>query len=327
VAEAIAVWFLRRRRFWALGTLLATLLVGVWVLQRHLALLDLPYHSENVDFAIVCRKLLEAGDPEEAEWSARNFAKERARQVRPRANLVEVLYCAGKKDDARREFALLRELAGTADLDSPPLARLAPAAREFGFPADWRLPQKIEQSLAGRRPLASSGPLLWRPSPAPDWRLKDSEGRDHSLAEFHGKPVVLIFFLGGECLHCQKQVESFAAKASDFGRAGLTVIAVSVDDETGIKKCLYRYKPATFPFLMLADPRLTVFQSYGAFDDFEQIALHGTFLIDGEGLVRFSDVGAEPFMDAGFVIGEAQRLLSRPLPPVEVGSRVITTKQ
>ena len=36
---------------------------------------------------------------------------------------------------------------------------------------------------------------------------------------------------------------------------------------------------------MLADPELTVFRSYRAYDDFERIALHGTFLIDPAGLV------------------------------------------
>ncbi len=95
------------------------------------------------------RKQLDAGDFEQAEWAARQFASERPHQVRPQANLVEVLYQAGKKAEARDEFETLRELAGTADLDTPPLARLAPIAREFGLPTDWRLP--TENSTGTRR--------------------------------------------------------------------------------------------------------------------------------------------------------------------------------
>ena len=323
VGEAAVFWFLRRRLMRAFLTLLVSALAGLWVFEHHLALLNLSYNTGNVDYALVCRTLLKAGDFDEAEWSARGSAIEHRGQVRPQANLVEVLYKAGKKKDARAEFALLRELAGSADLDSPPLARLAPIAREFGFPTDWRLPQKIRRTLAGRRPLESLGPLLWRPCSAPDWTLKDAQGREHSPAEFHGKPVILIFFLGEGCLHCKVQLESFARKAQHFSDAGLTVIAVSSDDESGIKKSLSSYKPGPFPFLMLADPKLKVFQSYGAYDDFEQIALHGTFVVDAQGYLRWNDVSFEPFTDADFVINESKRLLSHPVAPAEPGARVI----
>jgi peroxiredoxin len=323
MGEATVFWLLRRKLAIALLTLLITLLVGVGILRYHLALLNMPYNADNVDLAFMCRMLLKAGDDDEAEWSARNFVKERTGQVRPQATLVEVLYKAGKKADARTEFARLRELAATADLDSPPLARLAPIASEFGFPNDWRLPQKVQRTLEARRPLASLGPLLWRPGMAPNWTLKDADGQLHSLTDFRGKPVVLIFSLGEGCLHCRAQLESFGKKAHQFADAGLTVIVISSDDEARIKKSLSSYKPASFPFMMLADPQLQAFQSFGAFDDFEQIALHGTFLVDGQGFARWSDVNFEPFTDAEFVISESKRLLSRPLAAIEFGARVI----
>jgi peroxiredoxin len=254
--------------------------------------------------------------------------------VRPQANLVEILYKVGNKEDARAEFAILRELAGTADLDSPPLARLAPLARELGLPTDWRKPDKIRQALAGRRPLASLGPLLWRPWSAPDWKLKDAQGREHTLAEFHGKPVLLIFFLGRGCLHCQQQLAAFAKQSGQFSAAGLTVIAVSTDDQAAVKQSLEDYSgtgrsvdrtTTKFPFLMLADLKSDAFRSYRAYDDFEQISLHGTFLIDAQGLVRWHDVSFEPFMDAGFVLSEAKRLLPLPVAPIEPDARVIAS--
>jgi hypothetical protein len=43
--------------------------------------------------------------------------------------------------------------------------------------------------------------------------------------------------------------------------------------------------------------------------------LHGTFLIDGRGLLRWHDVGPEPFNDVDFVLREAKRLLALPAPP------------
>ena len=244
--------------------------------------------------------------------------------MRPQGNLVEILYRIGKKDDARTEFEILREMAGTADLDSPPIKRLAPIARDFGYPTDWRRPGTINKALAGRRSLPSLGPLLWRPWIAPDWKLNDSQGRIHTLAEFRGKPVLMIFFLGRGCLHCKQQLEAFAKKSRELSAAGLTVIAVSTDDENGIRGSLADYQPGPFPFLMLSDPKSEVFQAYRAYDDFEQITLHGTVLIDASGYVRWHDESFEPFMDIGFVIAEANRLLPRAPAPVEPDARVIT---
>ena len=57
---------------------------------------------------------------------------------------------------------------------------------------------------------------------------------------------------------------------------------------------------------------MQAFRLYRAFDDFEAAPLHGTFLIDSAGLVRWQDIGPEPFMDVKFLLGEAQRLLALP---------------
>ena len=54
---------------------------------------------------------------------------------------------------------------------------------------------------------------------------------------------------------------------------------------------------------------MSVFKSYRAFDDFENVPLHGVFLVDGQGLVRWQDISFEPFTDAKFLLGEAKRLL------------------
>jgi peroxiredoxin len=309
----VGIWFLRLRFVTAILLSAVALGAGVWVFQRHVALLDLPYDGEDIDVAVLCRKLFDAGDPDEAVWVASNIAVERKGEVLPQVNLVESLYKAGKKDQARDEFEKLRVLAAVADLDSPPLARLAPIAHEFGWPTDWRVPRKIETALAGLRPLKPLGPLLWEPPRAPDWKLKDASGHEHSLAEFRGKPVVMLFSLGASCLHCQKQLEAFVKENSRLAAAGWSVLAISCDNREAIQKSLASYKPGPFPFLMLADPDLTVFQAYHAYDDFEGIALHGTFLIDPEGFVRWIDVGSEPFMDVPFAIAEFTRLLSRPV--------------
>ena len=44
---------------------------------------------------------------------------------------------------------------------------------------------------------------------APAWTLRDVRDGDHSLGDYHGKPVVALFSLGYGCLHCAKQLQAF----------------------------------------------------------------------------------------------------------------------
>ena len=48
--------------------------------------------------------------------------------------------------------------------------------------------------------------------------------------------------------------------------------------------------------------------------------MHGTLLIDGDGMVRWQDISYEPFMNPDFVLKEARRLLDQ-TPVREVAGR------
>jgi peroxiredoxin len=97
----------------------------------------------------------------------------------------------------------------------------------------------------------------------------------------------------------------------DFQKAGLEVVAISTEDEKQLSQALIDFKTAgkVPPFPLLSNGVLDVFKSYRCHDDFESQPLHGTFLIDGKGFIRWHDISYEPFSDADFVIEEAKRLL------------------
>ena len=59
---------------------------------------------------------------------------------------------------------------------------------------------------------------------------------------------------------------------------------------------------------MLADPKLELFKLFRAYDDFESQPLHGTFLIDAEGNIRFQRISADPFLEVEFIKTEAERV-------------------
>ena len=73
------------------------------------------------------------------------------------------------------------------------------------------------------------------------------------------------------------------------------------------------------PFPLVADPKLATFRAYRAYDDFEKVPLHGTFLVDASGDVRWQDVGHEPFTKIDFLLKEAKRLLANDSAKTAVG--------
>ena len=132
-----------------------------------------------------------------------------------------------------------------------------------------------------------------------------------SLTDYRGKPVVVIFYLGAGCLHCVEQLQKFAPRANDFQQAGVSIVGVSTEDLASLTTSVTNFsKDSPFPIPLAADPERRIFKAYRAFDDFENIPLHGTLLIDGAGLVRWQDISFEPFQDVDFVLNEAKRLLS-----------------
>lgn len=259
-----------------------------------------------------------AGEIDPAITAARNHVNSNKNEVLPLATLIDILWRAGKKDEAKTAFNELRDMSGTIDpaalTGSPALAPLAPIAKELQFPDDWRVVKPARSDIGARPTLDSLGPFRWQPSPALNWALKDSNGADHTLAEFHGKPVVVILFLGHGCLHCAQQLQAFAKAKGEFEAAGLSLIAISSDDQAGLKQSIDNYKEGPFPITLCADNTLGVFKAYRCYDDFENQPLHGTFVIDGAGLVRWQDISFQPFTDTSFVITEAKRLLAQTKP-------------
>ncbi|MBX3441709.1 MAG: redoxin domain-containing protein [Planctomyces sp.] len=275
------------------------------------------------DKGFLARFQLERGDVEGAVNAARADVGGSENQVLPRAALVEILWAAGRRDEARAEFETLRPLASDIDPTTPVFARLAGIARELDWPDDWRLPPLPREDIGPRPDLATLGPYVWRPPVSPDWSLPDADGRPHALADAAGRPVVALFSLGASCLHCNEQLKTFAAAAPRFQQAGLSVVVISVDPVENIALSVRDWRQdatlpeGDLPLTLLSDQPLDAFRAFRCFDDFEQRPLHGTFLIDSRRRLRWMDIGPEPFMDAEFLLQESQRLLSLPLESLE----------
>ncbi len=133
-----------------------------------------------------------------------------------------------------------------------------------------------------------------------------------SLDQYRGKAVIVIFYLGSGCLHCVEQLQKFAPMTREFADAGISIVAISSEPLDSLKTSVARLsskEAITFP--LASDADLSTFKSYRAYDDFENMPLHGTFLIDPEGQVRWQDISYEPFTNPKFLLEESKRLLGR----------------
>jgi len=254
-----------------------------------------------------------AGDRDKALKLAREAVDAGANQVHPLAILTELQWQAGKTNEALATFATLRGLAAWMDTDLPIVRRLAPviaASKASDAGKDWR-PAPAYPADSGTRPtLDSLGSFRWTPQPAPALTVAGSDGKPITLADFHGRPVLLVFYLGGGCLHCVEQLRLLAPRTEDFKKAGIEILAISTETVEGLAKTREKAgKDGRIAFRLAADPTLAAFKQWHAHDDFESTALHGVFLIDGEGRVRWQDIGFEPFNDFHFLLPEARRLL------------------
>ena len=120
----------------------------------------------------------------------------------------------------------------------------------------------------------------------------------------------MIFYLGFGCLHCAEQLQAFAPQVEEFRKAGIEIVGISTESQEQLREALVDFN-GQFAFPLLANKDLNVFKSYRVYDDFEKQPLHGTFIIDEQGLIRWQDISYEPFMDHKFVLQEAKRLLGQ----------------
>lgn len=268
---------------------------------------------KNVPQERLAQIWMRSGDTNKALEVALKSVKDGTNQVQLLANYIELLDAAGKDDEVKKHFAVLRRVASQATLDLPVLKRLSAVAKKLNLPENWREPY-VQASDVGERPsLDTLGPMRWQPSPAPEWTLRDSDNGKVALKDYKGKPVVVVFYLGAGCVHCIEQLNAFAPKTKEFKEAGISIVAISTESVSGLKNTLEKSKDGgTFPFPLVSDEALEIFKTYRAFDDFENIPLHGSFLVDGSGMVRWQDISYEPFADVDFFLQEARRLLALP---------------
>ncbi|MFG2077642.1 peroxiredoxin [Nonomuraea maritima] len=120
---------------------------------------------------------------------------------------------------------------------------------------------------------------------APDFELQDQHGAPVRLSRFRGRKVVLVFYPLAFSGICHGELSVLRDHPIDDAQ----VLTVSVDSVFAHRAWADR---EGFTFSLLSDfwPHGQVARAYGVFDEAKGVAQRGTFVIDREGVIRWSVV-------------------------------------
>lgn len=137
---------------------------------------------------------------------------------------------------------------------------------------------------------AAAAPTIRPPAagePAPAFELPCTTGETVRLADLRGQRVLLAFFPLAFTSTCTAEMCAFTDDWDAFGTRGVRVFPVSVDSVPTLRE--YRAKHGIHAD-MLSDFHRAASAAYGVLLPEKNYANRAYFLIDGEGVVRWSHV-------------------------------------
>ena len=131
-------------------------------------------------------------------------------------------------------------------------------------------------------------------SVAADFTLKNQHGEEVTLSSFKGKKnVVLLFYPFAFSGVCTGELCGLRDDLGAFENENVQLLAVSTDPMWSLRAFSEKegYK---FPLLSDFYPHGEIAKKYGVFEETRGCAVRGTFIIDKEGVIRWSIVNGLP---------------------------------
>ncbi|MDQ1616157.1 MAG: mycoredoxin-dependent peroxiredoxin [Actinomycetota bacterium] len=125
-------------------------------------------------------------------------------------------------------------------------------------------------------------------TPAPDFELTDQHGQTVRLSDLRGhKAVVLVFYPFAFTGVCSGELHALQDERSELDNDRVALLAVSTDSMYSLR--VFAEKEG-FDFAMLSDfwPHGEVAAAYGVLNEAVGAAMRGTFVIDRDGVVRWT---------------------------------------
>ncbi|MBN8704093.1 MAG: thioredoxin-dependent thiol peroxidase [Bacteroidetes bacterium] len=124
---------------------------------------------------------------------------------------------------------------------------------------------------------------------APDFSIKNQEGKVVSLKEFKGKKLIIYFYPKDNTPGCTAQACNLKDNYSALQKQGYEILGVSADSEKAHKGFISKYE---LPFMLLADTEKEMITSYGAWGEKSMYGkkymgiMRYTFIISEKGIIE-----------------------------------------
>ena len=140
---------------------------------------------------------------------------------------------------------------------------------------------------------------------APDFRLSDKDGKEHALADFKGKKLVLYFYPKDNTPGCSRQAAAFGAAYEDIKSLGAEVVGISKDSAASHGKFAEKN---SLPFILLSDPELEAIKAYDVWQEKKNYGkvskgvVRTCYIIDEKGMIVKAMPKVKPDTNATEVI-------------------------
>jgi peroxiredoxin len=124
---------------------------------------------------------------------------------------------------------------------------------------------------------------------APDFTLHSTPDQSVSLRDFRGRPVILAFYPADWSPVCGDQMALYNEILPEFQRYDAALLGISVDG-VWCHRAFAEQRKLHFPLLADFEPKGAVAQTYGVYRAADGFAERALFVIDGDGIVRWSYV-------------------------------------
>jgi peroxiredoxin len=134
---------------------------------------------------------------------------------------------------------------------------------------------------------------------APDFELPSTPDQKVMLSDFRGQPVILVFYPEDWSPVCSDQLGLYQAVLPEFQKHNAELLAISVDSAWS-HLAFARDRNLHFPLLSDFEPKGEVSRVYEAYRTEEGTSARALFVLDADGVIRWSyvsPVGVNPGAD------------------------------
>ena len=133
----------------------------------------------------------------------------------------------------------------------------------------------------------SEAQILAPGTAAPDFSLSSAPDKTVRLSDLRGKPVVLVFYPADWSPVCGDQMALYNEMSEEFDEYGAQVVGISVDGPW-CHAAFAKARNLRFPLLSDFEPKGAVSRSYGAYRSKEGMSDRALFVLDADGIIRWS---------------------------------------